>query len=97
MKTAGKRTIDREHATEAPENERRPEVGFLVFMIVVLVALIIFSGFLSSNVGGSVNAAALVSQANRHTGAEAGAPGTPRRVANAALTGQGRNEPESTP
>jgi hypothetical protein len=57
MKTAEKRTIEQAQAAEVPANERRPEIGFLIFMIVILAALINFSGLLSLNVGGAVNAA----------------------------------------
>jgi hypothetical protein len=71
MRSADKRTVEREHTGGTRANERRPEVGFLIFMIVILTGLVAVSGVLSFNVAGAPNAATFIPQVSGHTGRNA--------------------------
>ena len=68
MTSAEKRLVEQDHNGETPVNERRPEIGFLIFMIVILAGLVAYADVLSFNVAGAPNAATFIPQGSGHTG-----------------------------
>jgi hypothetical protein len=93
MTSAEKRRIEREHTGETLANERRPEIGFLMFTIVIFAGLVTFSGSLSFDVAGAPNLATPISQVSGHTHPDAIAAGSPRSRTNAAPANQQQSEP----
>jgi hypothetical protein len=71
MTSAERRMVERDHAGETPANERRPEIGFLIFMIVILAGLVAYAEVLSFNLAGAPDAATFIPAVSGHTGRNA--------------------------
>lgn len=71
MTSAEERMVERDRTGETPANERKPEIGFLIFMIAILAGLVAYADVLSFNLAGAPTVATFIPQVSGHTGRNA--------------------------